>query len=110
MHRISIDPDGLAAYSNVAELMAAHLSATATRAAATDPLLLAPALGLIGADFLTAYTAAHTTHLTSITDLAAVLTTLGTTSTTAATTYTATDTTYAAALQAALPTTQELSA
>ncbi|MCU1642626.1 MAG: hypothetical protein JWN03_2901 [Nocardia sp.] len=103
MHRISIDPPGLTTYASTATTMAAALAAAAARTAAADPLLLAPAFGLIGSDFLTTYRAAHTGHLTTLTSLAAVLTTLGAATTGAATTYVATDTTYATALQAATP-------
>lgn len=103
MTRFSIDPHGLTAYSRTAIGMAAHLSTAATRAAAADPLLLAPALGIAGADFLAAYRAAHTTHLCTLTSLTTVLTSMGAASGTATTAYAATDSTYAAALAATAP-------
>ncbi|WP_405133366.1 type VII secretion target [Nocardia sp. NBC_01388] len=95
MHRISIDPEDLTTYASTAATMAAALTAATVRATAADPLLLTPAFGLIGSDFLTAYRAAHTGHLTTLGSLAAVLTTLGTATTAAATTYVGTDTRYA---------------
>ncbi|MEU0545373.1 type VII secretion target [Nocardia sp. NPDC005978] len=100
MTRFSIDPDGLTAYAHTAIGMAAHLSTAAARTAAADPLLLAPALGLAGADFLVAYRAAHATHLSTLTALTAVLTSMGAGATTATTSYAATDATYATALDA----------
>ncbi|WP_067562055.1 type VII secretion target [Nocardia acidivorans] len=101
MHRITIDPDGLTRYASTATAMAATLATAGARIAAADPLLLAPALGLIGADFLTAYRAAHTTHLTTVGTLATVLTSLGAATASAEATYATTDATYSAALRAA---------
>ncbi|WP_330183216.1 type VII secretion target [Nocardia sp. NBC_01503] len=98
MHRITIDPDGLTRYASTATTMAATLATATTRIAAADPLLLAPALGPIGADFLTAYRAAHTTHLAALGTLATVLTSLGAATTGAEASYTTTDAAYAAAL------------
>lgn len=99
MHRITLDPNAIAAYAATAHTMAATLAATATRTAAADPLLLTPAFGLIGADFRTAFTAALTTHTTTLTDLAAALTSLGLATTGGATACTTIDDTYAAALR-----------
>ncbi|MFI1915232.1 type VII secretion target [Nocardia sp. NPDC020380] len=105
MHRFTLDPDGLATYATTTARHSATLTAATTRAAAAGPLLLAPALGLVGADFLTAYGAAHTTHLTTLESLATALTSLALATTTAATTCAATDITHATALRA---TTQEV--
>lgn len=101
MHRFTLDPTGLAACATTAARHSAALTAATTRAAPADPLLLAPALGLIGADFLTTYAAAHTSHLTTLESLATVLASLGLATTTATTTCAATDTAYATALRAA---------
>ncbi|WP_194852887.1 type VII secretion target [Nocardia sp. SYP-A9097] len=100
MHRITIDPDGLTNYAATATAMAAALATATTRAAAADPLLLTPALGLIGADFLTTFRAARTTHLAALGTLATVLTSLGAATTGAEAAYLTTDTGYASALKA----------
>lgn len=99
MTRISLDPHGLTTYASTATTMAATLATAATRAATADPLLLTPAFGLIGADFLTAYRAAHATQVDTLSSLTAVLAGIGVATTTAETSYVATDTTYAAALR-----------
>lgn len=111
MHRITLDPKAIAAYAATAHTMAATLATTATRTAAADPLLLAPAFGLIGADFHTALTAALTTHTTTLTDLSTVLTSLGLATTGSATACTTIDAANAAALRTTttdLPLTAEL--
>ncbi|MEV6071676.1 type VII secretion target [Nocardia sp. NPDC052001] len=100
MHRITIDPAGLTEYATTAAAMAATLAGATLRATAADPLLLAPALGPIGADFLTTYRAAHATHLTALADLTTVLASLGAATIGAETAYSATDTAYATALRA----------
>ncbi|MFE2958918.1 type VII secretion target [Nocardia tengchongensis] len=96
--RISIHPEGLTAYAATTTALAADLAAT-TRVATPD--LLAAAFGLVGADFLTAYAAAHTTHVAALTDLSAILAAASAATGTAATTYTAHDDAHAAAVRAA---------
>ncbi|MFE3027572.1 type VII secretion target [Nocardia tengchongensis] len=97
--RISIHPEGLTAYAATTTVLAADLAAATTRVATPD--LLAPAFGLVGADFLTAYAAAHTTHVATLTDLSAILAAASAATGTAATTYTAHDDARAAAIRAA---------
>ncbi|MTE11723.1 type VII secretion target [Nocardia aurantiaca] len=101
MHRISIHSDGLCGYAATTALLCADLAAAAGRAAAAAPELLAPAFGLIGADFLGAYTAAHGTHVTTLSELSAVLAAMSSATGTASTAYTAHDVAYAATLRTA---------
>lgn len=91
MHRISVDPDGLTAGAVAAGLLAGDLSAAAAQALSAAPGLLSPALGLIGADFLTAYATAHATHLTTLGALATALDGFATTTADAGTDYVRTD-------------------
>ncbi|WP_306356435.1 MULTISPECIES: type VII secretion target [unclassified Nocardia] len=107
MYDLTVDPTGMTTYATATNLRAADLTAAATRAAPASPPLLAPRFGLLAPDLLAAYTAAHTTHLTTISALAAVLTTMAGTATGSATTYTALDGARAAGLR---PTTGEMSA
>lgn len=100
MHRISIHPDGLTASAMTTATLATDLTAITTRTATAAPDLLAPAFGLIGTDFLTAYAAAHATHVSTLTDLSAVLAGMGITTDAAASAYTSHDTDYATALLA----------
>ncbi|WP_306360509.1 type VII secretion target [Nocardia sp. CC227C] len=107
MYDLTVDPTGMSTYATATHLRAADLTAAATRATPAGPPLLAPRFGLLAPDFLAAYTAAHTTHLTTIAALATVLTTMAGTATGSATTYTALDSARAAGLH---PTTGEMSA
>ena len=70
--------DEIVGYGGVAAEMASTLSKTAATAAAADPAVLGPAFGLIGGDFVAAFTAAHATHVASITQLASVVESMGT--------------------------------
>ncbi|MBL1075002.1 DUF2563 family protein [Nocardia sp. 2] len=97
---LSIDPDSVTAYTATAHLLAGDLTAASILAATADPLLLTPAFGLIGADFLTAFTAAHATHTATLTTLSATLTGIGSTAAASAAGYRSTDTGHAAALRA----------
>lgn len=101
MHRLTVDPNGLTTYATTAQLQATDLATAAIRGAAANPLLLAPLLGLIGADFVAAYTAAHTGHIATVGRLSTVLTSMGHTSTGAADLYIAIDTARTNALRAA---------
>ncbi|WP_433564747.1 type VII secretion target [Nocardia sp. CA-151230] len=98
MHRISIHPDGLTAYATTTTVLGADLAAAAAHAATAAPELLVPAFGLIGADFLTAYAAAHGTHLTTLDEVSTALTAMSATTATATAAYTAHDSAYAAML------------
>ncbi|WP_067698354.1 type VII secretion target [Nocardia jejuensis] len=107
MHRMSIDPDGLTAYSTTTAVMATDLTAATARAATAAPELLTPTLGVVATDFLAAYTAAHTTHLTSLGALSTAWSSVSTSTTDAAATYTATDAAFATALRTGLPPDEE---
>ncbi|MBY8858099.1 hypothetical protein K7711_16565 [Nocardia sp. CA2R105] len=78
MPKISVDTEGLAAYGATAGGLAGEMASAATAAAAAEPTLLGPIFGLVGGDFLTAYSAAHAGHVASIGQLSAVLGTMGT--------------------------------
>ncbi|MGW4242953.1 type VII secretion target [Nocardia sp. NPDC004722] len=101
MHRISLHPDGITRCATTTTLLATDLAALPTRAATTAPDLLAPAFGLLGTDFLTAYAAAHTTHLTDLAELSAVFASIGTATAAAASTYATHDARYTTALRTA---------
>ncbi|MEC3913109.1 type VII secretion target [Nocardia sp. CDC160] len=107
MHRLTIHPEGLATYAATTTTLAADVAAITTRAATATPDLLAPALGLIAADFLTAYASAHATHLATLADLSAVFASLSAATGNAASTFVTHDRSYATALLATAP---ELSA
>ncbi|GAB2566520.1 type VII secretion target [Nocardia heshunensis] len=100
MHRISLHPDAITASATTTVTLATDVAALTTRAATTAPDLLAPAFGLIGTDFLTAYAAAHTTHLTELFDLSAAYASIGTATAEAASTYATHDARYTTALRA----------
>ncbi|MEU7634041.1 hypothetical protein AB0C34_29380 [Nocardia sp. NPDC049220] len=101
MRKMSADTEGIAAYGETAHAMAGEMAAAGVRAAAAEPALLGPIMGLIGGDFMAAYTAAHAGHLASIGQLSAVLASVGGAATGAATVLTETDTSQAGALRTA---------
>ncbi|WP_239476801.1 type VII secretion target [Nocardia arizonensis] len=98
---MSADAEGIGVYSATAESMSGEMAAAATSAAGASPALLGPIMGLIGADFTTAYAAAHAGHVASIGQLSAVLSSLGGATAGAATVLTETDLNNAAALKTA---------
>ncbi|MEC3954832.1 type VII secretion target [Nocardia sp. CDC153] len=100
MHRLTVHTEGLATYAATTTTLAADVAAITTRAATATPDLLAPALGLIAADFLTAYTAAHATHLATLTTLGTTFAAISASTAEAASAYIAHDSAYAAALHA----------
>ncbi|WP_245547887.1 hypothetical protein [Nocardia pneumoniae] len=98
---MSADTEGIAAYGATAHVMAGEMAAAGVSAAAAEPALLGPIMGLVGADFMAAYTAAHAGHVAAIGQLSAVLTSMGGAATGAATVLTETDTSAASALRSA---------
>ncbi|NMN96132.1 hypothetical protein [Antrihabitans stalactiti] len=70
--------DEIVGYGGVAAEMASTLAKTGAAAAAADPAVLGPAFGLIGGDFVAAFTAAHATHVASINQLASLVESMGT--------------------------------
>ncbi|WP_308163066.1 type VII secretion target [Nocardia alni] len=100
MSKISVDTEGVAAYGVTAGGLAAEMASAAASAAAADPALLGPIFGLVGGDFVTAYTAAHAGHVASIGQLSAVLGSIGTAAAGAASTYAESDAEHAAATRA----------
>ncbi|WP_442939528.1 type VII secretion target [Nocardia sp. CY41] len=99
MRKMSADTEGIAAYGATAHVMAGEMAAAGASAAAAEPALLGPIMGLIGGDFMAAYAAAHAGHVAAIGQLSAVLTSMGGAATGAAAVLTETDATHASALQ-----------
>ncbi|MFC9892262.1 hypothetical protein ACFVMC_01090 [Nocardia sp. NPDC127579] len=75
--KFSADAEGIATYSASAEVMATEMAAAATSAAGGNPALLGPIMGLIGGDFMAAYSAAHAGQVATIAQLSAVLSSMG---------------------------------
>ncbi|MGN2641466.1 hypothetical protein ACWEKT_24295 [Nocardia takedensis] len=96
---MSADAEGIAVYSATAEGMSGEMAAAAAGAAGASPALLGPIMGLIGGDFMAAYSAAHAGHVASIGQLSAVLASLGGATAGAASVLTETDLNNAAALK-----------
>lgn len=100
MPQISVDTEGLAEYGATADGLAGEMATAATAAAAAGPELLGPIFGLVGGDFVTAYSAAHAGHVASIGQLSAVLGTMGTTAAGASVSYASSDADRATAMRA----------
>ncbi|MEU8897023.1 hypothetical protein [Nocardia sp. NPDC048505] len=75
--KFSADAEGIATYSATAEVMATEMTAAAASAAGGNPALLGPIMGLIGGDFMAAYSAAHAGNVAAIAQLSAVLSSMG---------------------------------
>ncbi|MFE3545068.1 hypothetical protein ACFXK0_19080 [Nocardia sp. NPDC059177] len=101
MRKMSADAEGIIAYSATAGVMSTDLATAAAGSAAAAPGLLGPVMGLIGGDFVTAYSAAHAGHVASIAQLSAVMASMGTATASAATTLVDTDLNNAAPLTSA---------
>ncbi|WP_019932963.1 type VII secretion target [Nocardia sp. BMG111209] len=100
MEKLSVDTQGVATYGATATGLAGEMGSAAAHAAAADPLLLGPILGLIGGDFVDAYRAAHAGHVAAIGQLSAVLGSMGTAATGTAATYAESELEHADALRA----------
>ncbi len=87
MTEFSAVTDGIRGYAATAADMSAQVRTAAAGAAATGPGLLVPVFGLIGGDFLAAYSAAHGAHTAALSDLAGTLESLGGAATATATAY-----------------------
>jgi hypothetical protein len=101
MTKISVDIEGVGAYSATAGGLAGELASAAAAVVGADPVLLGPIFGLVGGDFVTAYAAAHAGHVASISQLSAVMGTLGTAAAGAAVSYSESDADRVAAMQKA---------
>ncbi|MFG1794066.1 type VII secretion target [Nocardia sp. NPDC049149] len=99
---MSADTEGIAAYGATAHTMAGELAAAGVSAAAAEPALLGPIMGLIGGDFMAAYAAAHAGQVAAIGQLSAVLTSMGGAATGAATVLSETDLNNAGSLHGAV--------
>ncbi|MFF0817507.1 type VII secretion target [Rhodococcus sp. NPDC003318] len=101
MTEFSAVTDGIRGYGATATTMAAEARAAATGAAAAGPGLLAPVFGVIGGDFLAAFTAAHSSHTAGLTNLADTLDSMGAAASESATAYDEADLGVATGLAAA---------
>ncbi|MEV0075563.1 hypothetical protein AB0H58_04045 [Nocardia neocaledoniensis] len=100
MPKMSADAEGIIAYSATAEVMATDLATAAAGSVASDPTVLGPIMGLIGGDFVAAYSAAHAGHVAAIAQLSAVMASMGAATAGAATTLVDTDLNNAAPITA----------
>ncbi|NUS45164.1 MAG: hypothetical protein HOV66_26605 [Streptomycetaceae bacterium] len=73
---LSVESAGLSDYSNRAAAVGAELASAAAQASVAGPGLLGPVLGLIGGDFVAAYTAAANAHVDSIARLSTTVASL----------------------------------
>ncbi|WP_231390477.1 hypothetical protein [Nocardia sp. CNY236] len=96
---MSADTEGIAAYGEAARAMASDMAQAGASAATATPAALGPVMGLVGADFMTAYSAAHAGHLAAIGQLSAVLTSVGGAAQVSAATLAETDAANASILQ-----------
>ncbi|AYJ49198.1 hypothetical protein D8W71_13560 [Rhodococcus sp. P1Y] len=58
--------------------MATELAAAAAAAVATGPAMLAPVFGLIGTEFLAAFTGVHSAHAAAVSSLSHTVASIGT--------------------------------
>jgi hypothetical protein len=77
MPNMSANTEGITAYGATAYGMAGELATAGVSAAAADPVLLGPIMGLIGGDFMAAYAAAHAGQVAALGQLSAVLASVG---------------------------------
>ncbi|NLG56466.1 MAG: hypothetical protein GX542_12610 [Rhodococcus sp.] len=101
MENLEANTASIAAFGATTASMAAELQAAAVTAAASSPAMLAPVFGIIGGDFLAAFTAVHTAHLASIEKLSGVLTGISSATVAAGAAYSSSDESNAAALNSA---------
>lgn len=98
MAEVAVVSAGLQAYSGTAISMAAQIGSAAAATAGCGPAVLTPVFGIIGTEFLAAFTGAHTAHSAAIARLAEVVGNLGVAVSSSALTYDATDTRTASSL------------
>lgn len=78
--------------------MATDLAAAAAAAVATGPVVLAPVFGLIGTEFLAAFTGVHTAHTAAVGDLSRTVASIGAAATASSIAYDLADARTAASL------------
>nr|WP_296772600.1 type VII secretion target [Rhodococcus sp. (in: high G+C Gram-positive bacteria)] len=98
MTEVSAVSAGILAYSATAASMSAHVAAAAAATTACGPVVLAPVFGLIGTEFLGAFTGAHAAHVGALGQLATTIGSIGVEATASAAGYDGTDISTAASL------------
>ncbi|MCC8928485.1 MULTISPECIES: type VII secretion target [Nocardiaceae] len=98
MAEVAAASAGLQAYSSTAAEMAAEMGAAAAATTACGPAVLAPVFGVIGTEFLAAFTGAHVAHAAAIGRLSEVVASIGVAVASSAHEYEATDAQTAASL------------
>lgn len=88
---VSVDVDAVHRYATTTSSMARELETAGAGTAAAGPALLGPAFGLIGGDFVAAFAQAHSSHVSRIDGLAAVLHAMSAAATASADGYVGTD-------------------
>ena len=78
--------------------MAAEIAATAAATTACGPVVLAPVFGVIGTEFLAAFTGVHAAHVDALTRLSGTIASIGAQATASAAAYELTDAHTAASL------------
>ncbi|WP_176459860.1 type VII secretion target [Rhodococcus sp. 14-2470-1b] len=98
MTEISAVAAGIHAFSSTAGSMAGEVAVAAAATAATGPAVLAPVFGVIGTEFLAAFTAVHSAHTAAVSRLAGTVASIGVAASTSAAGYDITDASTAASL------------
>ncbi|AOW94407.1 hypothetical protein BFN03_04155 [Rhodococcus sp. WMMA185] len=73
MQDLTADTMSISDFSATTAVMSAQMQAAGIGIAATGPSLLGPVFGVIGGEFVAAFSAAHAAHLASIEKLSGVL-------------------------------------
>ncbi|WP_433606300.1 type VII secretion target [Prescottella agglutinans] len=100
MTEFSATTAGIAAFGATAATLATQAEAAGVGAAAAGPALLGPVFGLIGGDFVAAFTGAQTAHAAQLGRLASAWASMGDAALTTAAAYDTTDAGTGAALGA----------
>ncbi len=77
MTEVSAVSAGILAYSATTAAMSAQVTAAAAATMACGPAVLTPVFGLIGTEFLAAFTGTHTAHTAAVAKLAGVIGSIG---------------------------------
>lgn len=97
MVEVAAQVAGMGAYASTAAEMSVRIGAAAAATAACGPAVLAPVFGLVGTEFLAAFTQAHTAHAGAIARLSDVVGSIGAAVASSTVAYDSTDTSTAAA-------------
>ncbi|WP_084721620.1 type VII secretion target [Rhodococcus marinonascens] len=100
MNELIADTASITEFAATTSAMSAEVRAAELGASAVGPLLLGPVFGVIGGEFVAAFSAAHAAHLSSIEKLSGVLGGISTTALVNAANYEGIDLATTAALAA----------